>query len=221
MMKIVVLGATGKTGQLLVSQALSRGWQVTAIVRRLGVLQTQPKLTVIEAELSDQARLAQQFSGADAVISCLGARPSLETLLIRSDFQKQTLPTIIAALNAAKVPRFVLMSSFGVGTTRRQAGWFLKLFLYSFMAKRLFDDKVEAEKSLADCQANWTAAYPVTLAKSAKDVAVDSVPLAQVHKVAGIPRLNFATVASELLNLATRADCKQQKLLLTPKGRWR
>lgn len=220
-MNIVVLGATGKTGQLLINQALSKGWQVTAIVRRLGVLQARSNLNVIQAELNDQTCLAQHFYGADAVISCLGARPSLETLFIRSDFQKQTLPTIAAALNAANVPRFVLMSSFGIGETRQQAGWFLKLFLYSFMAKRLFDDKVEAEKSLVDCRANWTAAYPVTLAKSAKDVAVDSVPLAQVQKVAGIPRLNFATVANELLSLAIRTDCNQQKLLLTPKGRWR
>lgn len=51
-MKIAIIGATGKTGQLLVKEALKRGHEVTAIVRHASHL-TEPNVKVIEKDLFD------------------------------------------------------------------------------------------------------------------------------------------------------------------------
>ena len=77
-MTILVVGASGATGRLLVEQLLNRGQNVKVIVRspeRLPeFLNNHDNLSVICAsvlELSD-AEMVQHVNGCDAVVSCLG-----------------------------------------------------------------------------------------------------------------------------------------------------
>lgn len=60
LMKIFLLGATGKTGQQILSQALAASHTVTALVRSLEkVARPQERLTVIVGEALDQATVEQ------------------------------------------------------------------------------------------------------------------------------------------------------------------
>ncbi len=75
---ILVVGASGATGQLLVAQLLARDLKVRVIVRNLTALaedlRSHPNLSATEAsvlELSDN-ELQQQVDGCQAVASCLG-----------------------------------------------------------------------------------------------------------------------------------------------------
>jgi NAD(P)-dependent dehydrogenase (short-subunit alcohol dehydrogenase family) len=52
-MRIVVLGATGGTGRLVIEQAVARGHEIVAYVRRPEVLATSTGLTVVQGELSN------------------------------------------------------------------------------------------------------------------------------------------------------------------------
>jgi putative NADH-flavin reductase len=77
-MTILVVGASGATGRLLVEQLLERGQQVRIIVRSTenipDVITNHENLSVIQASvlvLSD-TELAQHVSGCDALASCLG-----------------------------------------------------------------------------------------------------------------------------------------------------
>lgn len=85
-MKVLVLGATGATGKLLVEQLLERGAQVSVIVRsqeRLPeTVKNHPDISVLEAsllELTDD-ELQREVSGCDAVASCLGHNLTLKGL---------------------------------------------------------------------------------------------------------------------------------------------
>ncbi len=220
-MKVVVLGATGTTGQFVVEEALAKGYEVVAFVRRPGVLKERKGLTITQGSIEQQSEMRDCFTGADAVVSCLGARPSLRVFCKGTNLQQRTLPKIISAINDAKVSRFVLMSSFGSGETAEKSSWFLKIFLYHFVAKKLFDDKVMAEKSLSTCHANWTAVYPVTLTKDSAIPTSDLVTLNRVRQVPGIPRLPFANAAKSLVDLIPEKNRSGQRLLLTIPGGWR
>ncbi|MFX0557771.1 NAD(P)-dependent oxidoreductase [Maribacter sp. CXY002] len=77
-MTTLVVGASGATGQHLVSQLLEQGHHVKAIVRSVEKLPESLKnergLTIIEAsilELTD-AEMAKHVADCDAVASCLG-----------------------------------------------------------------------------------------------------------------------------------------------------
>ncbi|WP_249135743.1 MULTISPECIES: NAD(P)-dependent oxidoreductase [unclassified Bradyrhizobium] len=218
---MVVLGATGTTGGLVVDEALAAGHDVTAFVRNAGAVTPRQRLTVVSGSIEDEAAMCKAFVGADTVISCLGARVTVGTLLRGTDFQRRMLPKVISAINQAGVKRFVLMSSFGVGETAAKASLLPRILFYYFIAKRLFDDKSIAEQALSRCEANWTAVYPVSLWKGPPDPAWDLVALNKVRNVPGLPKLAFATVAKVLVALASDQTQAGQKLLQTVPGGWR
>lgn len=220
-LKIAILGATGKTGAYAIEQALAAGHEIIAYVRNPASVSPRPGLRVIGGSVEDESAMRDAFAGVDAVISCLGARITAGILFQGTDFQRRMLPKVIAAINEAKVPRFVLMSSFGVGDTARLGSPIPRYFFHRLIAGRLFDDKAVAERALADCTTDWTAVYPVTLHDGPIDALYDLVPLDQVRKVPGIPRLAFTTVARVLVDLATQGDGGHNRLLLTTRNGWR
>ncbi|MFN3149717.1 NAD(P)-dependent oxidoreductase [Bremerella sp.] len=77
-MTVLVVGATGATGGLLVEQLLSRGCQVRVIVRTRDRLsesvRNHPGVEIVEAILLDltDEELQRYVSGCDSVASCLG-----------------------------------------------------------------------------------------------------------------------------------------------------
>jgi nucleoside-diphosphate-sugar epimerase len=83
-MTILVVGASGATGRLLVEQLLNRGHQVKAIVRSPGslpdALKNNDKLTLISASVLDltDEEMSQYVLGCDAVASCLGHNVSFK-----------------------------------------------------------------------------------------------------------------------------------------------
>ena len=83
-MTILVVGATGATGRLLVGQLLDRGQQVKVIVRASDRLpehvRNHAKVTVIQAGILDlsEAELVQHVRGCEAVASCLGHNLTLK-----------------------------------------------------------------------------------------------------------------------------------------------
>ena len=68
-MKLVILGATGFVGTALVSEALQRDHQVTAVARHPDKLAAQPGLRLHAADLGDAATVAAAVAGHDAVLS--------------------------------------------------------------------------------------------------------------------------------------------------------
>lgn len=71
--KIFIIGSTGLVGKHLVSQALERGFHVTALARDSSALDIKnEKLTVIKGEVGDLELLEKHFAGQDAILSSLG-----------------------------------------------------------------------------------------------------------------------------------------------------
>ncbi|MHA7304709.1 NAD(P)-dependent oxidoreductase [Arthrobacter sp. TMN-49] len=114
-MKIAVLGATGRTGSLVLAEALSRGHQVTALARNPGVL-GHSDVNAVEGDIGDLSALGRVFEGADAVISAIGARgrtSDLHTLLATNS---------VKAMTATGVKRFVGVSVGGLDVPGDQKG---------------------------------------------------------------------------------------------------
>ena len=78
MMTILVVGATGKTGRLLVEQLLGKNHEVRIIVRSShnlpGEVLKNPNTKVIKASVLDltDEEMAEHVKDCDAVVSCLG-----------------------------------------------------------------------------------------------------------------------------------------------------
>jgi nucleoside-diphosphate-sugar epimerase len=122
-MTVLVLGATGATGRLLVAQLLDRGLRVKAIVRSPDHLPDSlgqhENLSLIHASVLDlsDTEMAEHIVGCEAVASCLG-----HNLTIQGIFgQPRRLVTAAArrvcqamrASDSEKPTRFVLMNTAG------------------------------------------------------------------------------------------------------------
>jgi nucleoside-diphosphate-sugar epimerase len=122
-MTILIVGASGMTGRLLVEELLNRGHNLRVIVRSPESLPESLKnhkhLSLIHAsvlELSD-AELAQHVKGCDAVASCLGHNLSLKGIYgqprkLVTDATRR-LCIAIRANKSNKPGKFVLMNTAG------------------------------------------------------------------------------------------------------------
>jgi putative NADH-flavin reductase len=96
-------------GRHVVEQALGRGHEVRAVVRSPGRLTvSEPKLTIVAAELSERQASDAAVRGAESVISALG--PSLDRRVTGMPLVQGT-QNIVDAMGAAGVRRFVGMAT--------------------------------------------------------------------------------------------------------------
>jgi putative NADH-flavin reductase len=98
-LRITVFGATGRTGHLLVRQALDAGHAVTAYARNPERLRIgHPNLSVLAGQLDNDEGVLAAVQGADAVIEGVGAV---------SDGTRR----IIAAMDTSGARRLVVVST--------------------------------------------------------------------------------------------------------------
>ena len=122
-MTILIVGASGATGRLLVEQLLNRGHSLKVIVRSPEKfpesLRNHNKLSVINASVLElsEAEIAQHIKGCDAVASCLGHNISLKGMFghprrLVTD-TTHLLCNAIKANNSDKSIKYVLMNTAG------------------------------------------------------------------------------------------------------------
>lgn len=122
-MTVLVAGASGATGRLLVQHLLERGLRVKAIVRsaeRLPeTLRGHARLSVVCADIPDlsEAELARHVGGCSAVASCLGHNLTLKGIFgqprrLVTDATRR-LCGAIRANEAGRPTRLVLMNTTG------------------------------------------------------------------------------------------------------------
>lgn len=122
--QILVVGATGMTGQPVVEQLLNKGHQVRVVVRSREKLSPHvsqhPNLSVKEASLLDlsDAEMITQVRDCDAIISCLGHVLSFKGMFgqprkLCTDAVRR-LGTAVEKTNPPQPVKFILMNTVGV-----------------------------------------------------------------------------------------------------------
>lgn len=106
-MRLLILGAAGKTGRELVKQGLERGHEVVAFVRNGEALAPQDHLRVIVGDAEDAATLRAAAAGCSAVVSALG-----HTSVKTSSALTTAADTLIKALPDGT--RYISMTGFNV-----------------------------------------------------------------------------------------------------------
>jgi len=106
-MKVVLFGATGKSGSRLLQELVSRGHQVTAAARDVSKVPATTGVTVAQDDLTDPRHTADVVRGADAVISAY-APPANDTDALVGVTQRQ-----VDAVRAAGVDRLLVVGGAG------------------------------------------------------------------------------------------------------------
>jgi len=199
LVKIVVFGASGLTGQRVVAQGLSSGHQITAVVRDATrcKFESHPRLHIATGNVTrDHAAVTEILAGKDAVISALGNSRDIASMRAPTVIT-DAMHVIVSAMRKARVRRLILTSSLGVGRSIEDAPLLLRA-MFKTILRPTFADKLRAESFLRenDEDIDWTLVYPVLLTNGERSGKYRS---GKRLSLSGLPSISRADVADFLI----------------------
>jgi len=158
--KLLVLGATGGTGRLIVRQALERGYDVTALVRSPEKGAGLAGARTFVGDARDEAALRKALKGQDAVVSALGtpASPFREVTLLSSATR-----ALVDAMRAEDVSRLVVITGVGAGDSRGHGGVLVDPPIFPLLLRRVYADKDRQEAIVRESGLDWVLVRPAIL----------------------------------------------------------
>lgn len=191
-MKVSVLGASGRTGILVVEELLRRGHTVNGLTFKRPEYE-KTGLTWVEGDATRQADLTRCFEGVDVVISTLG-----HTRQTKTPIQTDSMKAIIEVLGTRKV-RVVSMTGTGVRQPGDKPSLIDRLMNIgvSVMDPKRVSDGIDHAKVLSGSNLDWVILRVLKLANGSKVQDVTLTP--------GGPAMTFInrrTVAKLLVDLA-------------------
>jgi putative NADH-flavin reductase len=165
-MKIIIFGASGGTGKLVVQQAVELGYTVTAFVRNPEkMMQADKNLRIVKGDVLQYEAVRKYIPGHDAVISCLGA-PANKAYTLRSEGTRN----ILNAMKAASVNHFICQTSLGFGDSkiilRNTPFIFRKIIVPFFLATSFAEHEVQ-EQIIKESGVDYTIVRPGNMTNAA------------------------------------------------------
>jgi uncharacterized protein YbjT (DUF2867 family) len=180
MSRIVVVGAHGRTGLLIVEQLIKAGNEVVATIRNpkhmADLVKRGAETLILDLEATPGPEFARHFKGADAIVFAAGSGTG-ESSAIDSKGVRKTLN----AAEKAGVKRFVAISSIGASTGMKLSGdWATDEMKDYYKHKRL------AGKAIAKSGLDWTIVEPGELTDgkltSKVTLSLDAIPQKSVSR---------------------------------------
>ncbi len=190
-MRIVLLGATGGTGRQLVADALARGHEVIAVVRRPASSPFQPSatLTVLEGDVRSAQSFSASLHGVDAVISTIGSRKGDPAGVLEAGARTAV---------SLEAPRLVALGALGAERSRAASGALWSGLLSVVAGKQELADKNTADSILLN--ANATIFHAAQLTDKPLSPTRRTIPATDLPRRL-IPRpVSRATVAALMLD---------------------
>ena len=222
-MKVLILGATGATGRLVVNQLLLNGHEVNAFLRSgseeklAKEIISNPNLYVIPRpvlEMSDK-ELEKHLEGCGAIISTLGHNLTFRGVygpprqLVTDSIQKLT--KVIQNRNNSESVRMILMSTVGCKNEDLQETRSFSARCVFFLLRYLVPPHSDNEKAVNYLQStigqnrstiDWVAVRPDTLTNEAdiSPYAIYASPIHSLFKPGKTSRINVAHFIAELIS---------------------
>jgi putative NADH-flavin reductase len=158
---IIVFGASGGVGRQVVTQALDKGYTVTAVVRNPAAFELEhPNLTIGKGDVMQPGSFLDAMRGQEAVISAIGSG-NLKPTTVYS----QGIRNIIAAMRIRSVPRISAVSAGGLYVNDTMGP--LRRFLVKNVLQRIlrepYDDLRIMEHELRETELQYTIVRPPRL----------------------------------------------------------
>jgi len=206
-MKILLLGATGRTGNLILQQLINRGHSVNLLVRyRHKVRLVSELINIFEGSTFDVSLLGLAMEGCEAVISALNISRKNDfpwsPLRTPTDLLSVTMKNLITLVGPYHIKRIIMISAWGVNETRKDIpGWFRWIIDHSNIGPA-YEDHALQEKMLSATDLNWTMIRPVGLTNFGLNkvkVSINNLPRPALL----ISRKSVAEFTADILEQAT------------------
>jgi len=207
-MKLLILGATGPTGRLVIDSAVRSGDSVTAFVRNPAALgDLAERVTVATGDATSHRDVSAVAAGQDVIVAALGRGSS-----VRADgLFTRAAAAVLDAAEETGVSRLVWLSSFGVGHTLDWSSTTQKA-IYRTLLRSIYADKAIADERIRASGLDWTIVLPTRLTNApAKGtfLAGDRLPMK------GNPTISRADVAAFMHGAAHGGEWVRRSPVIT------
>jgi putative NADH-flavin reductase len=152
--KIIVFGATGKTGHQLVRYALEKGYIVTAFLRDRSKLSLKyHNLKIVKGDVLNPGDVERAMKDQDAVISSLGTSPGKPPVCCAG------VKNILDAMAKYKIIKLAAISAHGARNSVK--GFYARLL--NLALKKIMIDKNQMEEVIEKSKSGWTIVRPVIM----------------------------------------------------------
>jgi uncharacterized protein YbjT (DUF2867 family) len=167
-MKVLLLGATGRTGRWVLEYALGIGHEVVALVRRPEkIAVASQSLRISRGTPEDSNDVSFALAGCDAVISTLNNNRSSDLPWAKPVsppmFMVRSIGHTVSVMRARGVRRIVVVTALGAGDSFGQAPILTRTLLRRTNLRTVFADHDAQEALLRDSGLDWTCVRPAIL----------------------------------------------------------
>ncbi len=154
-MRLLVVGGTGGLGRLAVAEAVSRGHEVSALVRDPAGADLPELVVMVRGDVLDPVSLAPAVEGQEAVVCALGTpRPRQASSLLEDGTRN-----LVAAMKRASVPRLVCVTLLGTADSKHNASFLYRHVILRALAP-MVPDKENQERVVQDSGLDWVLIRP-------------------------------------------------------------
>lgn len=210
-MHVFIVGGNGRTGAYAITELLSRGHTVTALVRNPASLPTQSGLTIHKGTPLNPEDIAAAFTThrPDAIIVTLNAPRASESPFAApvgpANLLADSTRNLLTAMETFGVKRIIIMSAWGVGASFAQLNVLMRLTIRWTNMAAQFQDHEAVEQLVKQARGlDWTLVKPVMLKGEGKH---DVREWGELGQGAGfMPSISRESVAGFLVDVLEGGD---------------
>jgi len=155
-MNVFILGATGRVGSKVVTQALRDHHNVSVLVRSPEKLSIKDGVTIVEGDVLNEDDVMKASEGADVMISALGTD--------KTTTLSESTPILLSVMNKQGIKRIITVGTAGILNSRTDPG------VYRFESSeskrkttRAAKEHLAVYEMLNKSQVEWTIICPTYL----------------------------------------------------------
>ncbi|TVY43408.1 Flavin reductase (NADPH) [Lachnellula occidentalis] len=206
-MQILIIGGSGRTGKIVIEEAVGKGHTITALVRKSASLSPSRGLTIIEGPLTaasiENAIVSSPVPPSAVIVTLNSLRTSdspFSAPISSPSMMTDAHIELIAAMKRHGMRKLVTMSAFGVGDSMPNLILPMRFILGHSNVAVGFKDHLEGEKVIRSSGLDWTIVKPAMLKDGErKEVKVWGD---QGKGIGMMPSANRASVAGFLVQCA-------------------
>jgi uncharacterized protein YbjT (DUF2867 family) len=195
-MKVLVVGAMGRSGRLVVQEAVRAGHSVRAFSRSVSADALPDGVELLRGDVCEADTVAQAVQGVEAVIVVLSMVRTSNSPWARittpRDLHTRAASLLLSACAEAGVRRYITVSAHGVGPSRPRAGWAFLALVHSSNIGVAYDNLAEAEQRVMASALDWTIVRPTRLTDAVGSGRWTASEELETGSMARIPRADLA-----------------------------
>lgn len=207
-MKITIIGATSGIGLIALQQALSKGYEITALSPHTDNLPNHPLLKKINGSATSADDVKKALTGADAVLITVGTKDKKPNTL----FSDTAIALVKAGTELDLKAPVLIITGFGAGDSKGYLSFFMRMVIRFFL-KNQYINKTLMEEIIAESNLNWEMVRPGMLSNGPLTGKYRVIP--DLHKHMKVGKISRADVADFLLSEAKNIKQFKQYIALT------